>query len=545
MVGLLGLATLVALWRWPKIGFLGAWFFAILAPTSSIVPVATQIVAEHRMYLPLAAVVTAVTLAGYFVCCRWGSLLPRGPGFQQTVSAPGGDRFVGGSGTGVRSHRGRSDAGDLSPFSRNATITATYPSGKIRSQGPGNARAHYNLGMALAAAGRSTRPSPIFRRRWKSSPTSPRPTTTLALALADRGQVDEAIAHYQKALEIKPDFAEAHNNLGLALAGRGQVDEAIAHYRKAWKSSPTLPRPTTTLAWLWPAADRSMRPSPTIGRRWKSSPTLPRPTTTSAWLWAAADGSTRPLSIFSRRWKSNPITPRPDNNLGNALAGQGKIAEAVVQWREAVRLQPDEMRLLNDTGLVLATSPERIGPQRGGGGRVGPAGGATLRWPGAGDPRYAGRRLCRGGKISEAVQTAQKALNWPPAEQHTSGRRHASQDRALRGGIPFVRHCPTSHHALAKTMTGPSSNQCRRDRGLAVLLDDVSGWGPDCGWQRFLAYRNSFGGPFILRRRILDSTKTRQSGNFGRSGNPSARRITATPSLAGRCRTFPWQSIMR
>ena len=66
-VGLLGLATLVALWRWPKIGFLGAWFFAILAPTLSIVPVATQVVAEHRMYLPLAAVVIAVTLAGYLV----------------------------------------------------------------------------------------------------------------------------------------------------------------------------------------------------------------------------------------------------------------------------------------------------------------------------------------------------------------------------------------------------------------------------------------------------------------------------------------------
>ena len=64
-VGLLGLATLVALWRWPKIGFLGAWFFAILAPTLSIVPVATQVVAEHRMYLPLAAVLTAVALSGY------------------------------------------------------------------------------------------------------------------------------------------------------------------------------------------------------------------------------------------------------------------------------------------------------------------------------------------------------------------------------------------------------------------------------------------------------------------------------------------------
>ncbi len=65
VLALLGLATLAALWRWPKIGFLGAWFFLILAPTSSVVPVATQTIAEHRMYLPLAAVLTAVALAAY------------------------------------------------------------------------------------------------------------------------------------------------------------------------------------------------------------------------------------------------------------------------------------------------------------------------------------------------------------------------------------------------------------------------------------------------------------------------------------------------
>ena len=67
VLGLLGAATVAALWRWPKVGFLGAWFFAILAPTSSVVPVATQTVAEHRMYLPLAAVLTGLVVGGYLV----------------------------------------------------------------------------------------------------------------------------------------------------------------------------------------------------------------------------------------------------------------------------------------------------------------------------------------------------------------------------------------------------------------------------------------------------------------------------------------------
>src|SRR5262249_32979767 len=54
----LGLATLVALWRLPPIGFVGAWFFITLAPTSSLVPIATEVGAERRMYLPLVALVT-------------------------------------------------------------------------------------------------------------------------------------------------------------------------------------------------------------------------------------------------------------------------------------------------------------------------------------------------------------------------------------------------------------------------------------------------------------------------------------------------------
>ena len=57
-------ATAVAVVRWPAIGFLAAMFFLTLAPTSSVVPIASEVGAERRMYLPLAALsVLAVTLA--------------------------------------------------------------------------------------------------------------------------------------------------------------------------------------------------------------------------------------------------------------------------------------------------------------------------------------------------------------------------------------------------------------------------------------------------------------------------------------------------
>ena len=55
-------ATIVALVRAPALGFLGAWFFMTLAPTSSVVPIATEVGAERRMYLPLLALIVLVAV---------------------------------------------------------------------------------------------------------------------------------------------------------------------------------------------------------------------------------------------------------------------------------------------------------------------------------------------------------------------------------------------------------------------------------------------------------------------------------------------------
>jgi hypothetical protein len=57
-------ATLVAMFRWPALGFAGCWFFLTLAPTSSVVPIATEVGAERRMYLPLVALIALAVVGG-------------------------------------------------------------------------------------------------------------------------------------------------------------------------------------------------------------------------------------------------------------------------------------------------------------------------------------------------------------------------------------------------------------------------------------------------------------------------------------------------
>lgn len=57
LLSALGVATLVAWRRSPQLAFVGSWFFLLLAPSSSVVPIRTEMAAERRVYLAFAAVV--------------------------------------------------------------------------------------------------------------------------------------------------------------------------------------------------------------------------------------------------------------------------------------------------------------------------------------------------------------------------------------------------------------------------------------------------------------------------------------------------------
>ncbi|MGL4423394.1 MAG: tetratricopeptide repeat protein, partial [Gemmataceae bacterium] len=58
--------TTIGLYRRSWWGLLGAWYFLILAPTSSVVPV-QDAVFEHRLYLPLLSTIVALVAVGYWL----------------------------------------------------------------------------------------------------------------------------------------------------------------------------------------------------------------------------------------------------------------------------------------------------------------------------------------------------------------------------------------------------------------------------------------------------------------------------------------------
>jgi tetratricopeptide (TPR) repeat protein len=237
VMGLLA-ATAWALWRRPRIGFLGAVFFLILAPTSSFMPF-VDLAFEHRMYLALAPLVLLLVLGVQELLEDWSRRRQWSP-WQQSAAAAGilaASTATLGAVTFARNMDYRSDVGFWT-----STVAAR----------PDNVRAHLNLGMALARQGRFREAAEQFGAVVREHPDDAEATQDLGWALLEGGQLEEAVRFLQKALEIDSDHAAAHVNLAKAVfleakaseaAGRadeasGKKQEAISHLRTAIQSNP-------------------------------------------------------------------------------------------------------------------------------------------------------------------------------------------------------------------------------------------------------------------------------------------------------------------
>lgn len=245
-------ATVWALVRKPVVGFLGAWFFVILAPTSSVVPVVTQTVAEHRMYLPLIAVVALVL----------GLLRNRAPRFLPATAVA--VALLLGAATVARNATYRSeesvwrDVAEKNPLSARAWTNlgvALQADGRVAEAGecynraislnPNHAFAHSNAGVILMREGKMAEAIPHLRIAAKLEPDAPDMRFNLGLALSTEGKsqamagrMTEAEALLREAVGAQPDNAEAHGNLGNVLLMQERATEAIREYEEVLRLKP-------------------------------------------------------------------------------------------------------------------------------------------------------------------------------------------------------------------------------------------------------------------------------------------------------------------
>ena len=203
------------------LGLLGVWFFGILAPTSSFVPI-RDLAFEHRMYLPLAAVIVLVVVVGYELGDK---LLVRANCNRTTrMRALAAITLVVAVGLAVQT------------FRRNQVYASEAAMWQdVVTKVPTNGRAHCHLANALRKSA-SEEAIRHYRLAVEFDPACAVAHNNLGNML--RQHPEEAITHYRAAIDIKPEYYEAYNGLGNALARLGHFDQAIHCYETALQINP-------------------------------------------------------------------------------------------------------------------------------------------------------------------------------------------------------------------------------------------------------------------------------------------------------------------
>ena len=306
--------TGVALWRRPVLGFIGAWFFVILAPSSSIIPLTTQTIAEHRMYLPLIAVV--VLLVGLGV--RW---LGRPALFVFLALA---------AGAGVLTvQRNLVYRDDLTLW---LDTVEKYP---VNSRAlAGVATAHFNRGN-LAEARR------FYEESLRLDPASAAKQYNMGLALGALGDVDGAIRYYREAIRLVPQYGAAHGNLAAALVQRGDFMEAIPHLKAAIIAMPGLPTTHFTLGQALAGLGRMEGATVAYEEAIRLEPGYAEARLNLGILLAQQGRLADAQAQLTEVVRLHPQAAEGHANLGLVLAEGGRLAEAVASYEEALRLRPD------------------------------------------------------------------------------------------------------------------------------------------------------------------------------------------------------------
>jgi protein O-mannosyl-transferase len=299
-VVLLAAGSAYALVRNLAIGFLGTWFFAILAP-SSLIAGAGQTIAEHRMYLALVPVIVVIVVALLQASVPW---LPRS--FERGILAGLACAAL---------------ALAIGTRSRNQTYRSelalwTDTASKI----PGSALAENNVGIALANLGNRAAAKAQFEKALHIMPSLPNALINLANILREEGRSTEAAAYYERALSLKPDTPEAQVDLANLLREQGRIQEAIERSERALELNPLYAEGYNSLA-----------------------------------LCLAQSGNLEgAIKSYLQALELKPGYPEADYNLANAMLSLGREKEAIARYRKALELNPTFAEARNGLGIALA-----------------------------------------------------------------------------------------------------------------------------------------------------------------------------------------------
>jgi tetratricopeptide (TPR) repeat protein len=178
---------------------------------------------------------------------------------------------------------------------------------------------HYHLGQVLVAQSRLSEGRSELEEALRSDPRNGEVHSEYGYLLARLGQKDEAGAQFEMATRLAPKSGRAHYDYAMFLLNEGKIDQAITEFQTALKHDPNHPEAHYHL-----------------GRA----------------LFVKGDFEGAKVHYLETA-RLDPKAP-VRSALGVVYARLGQTSEAIAQFKEALRLHPDDAEAAENLRFVLA-----------------------------------------------------------------------------------------------------------------------------------------------------------------------------------------------
>ncbi len=273
---------------------------------SSFIPI-SDVIYEHRLYLPSIGFVSAVSSGLFFLvnfCVR------------RTVDSKFRDVYL----TSVFTVLliGITASASFATYRRNKIWKDDFTLwSDVAAKTPNKARPLNNLGQAYAGMGMWKEALGKYEKALTIRSGNPeiyfRIYSNIAKAHARLKHWPQASQALKNALKIKPDDYKSHNNLSIVYDHLGLSKEAIAETQSAIKLKPDIPEPYNNLGLAYAS----------IGQYQKA------------------------IEEYGKAIRLKPDYPDARYNLGSAYARQGRWQEAVREWETVLSIDPDHKETRN------------------------------------------------------------------------------------------------------------------------------------------------------------------------------------------------------
>jgi len=301
------------------------WFFLTLLPESSIIPI-TDVIFEHRLYLPMVGFSLFLVSALYYLL---GKKIAFGDNSKR--------------------------------FSVVGKVLYTFPHHEK------NLRVMITI-LLLTIACYSVL---TYSRNlvWKDdltlwddtvrkSPHKSRPYNNRGLAYQDKGDLDLALSDYNKAIQINPNYAEAYNNRGFTYQSKGDLDLALSDYNKAIQINPNLAEAYNNRGVTYQDKGNLNQALSDYNKALQIDSNYAEAYNNRGNIYQNKGDLDLAISDYNQALQIDPDYAEAYNNRGSAYQGKGDLNQVISDYNKAIKINPNLAEAYNNRGLTYQSLGE-------------------------------------------------------------------------------------------------------------------------------------------------------------------------------------------